>query len=253
MKIKLTLYKSVILEAIKAETYLKGIIDKSADDKAIAVAYHETAGDEQVHERKLSRCIEGALAALKTRLSPYLDSSNSTAGHNIYSESQDDVIYLYLTVSNRFNQSMVEPIAKLCSKYIEDWSLFSWYGGIGDKNQTGFYQDLLAMDFRNITEAISKKSPVVVKIPYTSKIELSVGTGLTLYDGEEVKVTYELDEGAVDDIEILPLGACVAARRDLDCFVIRAIFPGYAKCVIYSKHDDANIRKEIDIVVFSHK
>lgn len=253
MKIKLTLYKSVILEAIKAETYLKGIIDKSADDKAVAVAYHETAGDEQVHERKLARCIEGALAALKTKVSQFLDSTNSTTGSNVYSETSDDAIYLYLSVSDRFNQAMVEPIAKHCAKFIEDWALYLWYGGIGDKNQITFYKDLVMVDVHNIMDAIAKKSPVAIRIPYTSTISLSVGTRVTLYEGEEATITYMIDEGAVDDIEITPLGGCAVARRENDCFVVKGLFPGFAECIIYSKHDDANVCKKIEIVVLSHK
>ena len=44
--IVLNLIPSLIIEAVKGETYLKGKVDKSADERASALAYNEQAGDD---------------------------------------------------------------------------------------------------------------------------------------------------------------------------------------------------------------
>jgi hypothetical protein len=62
--ILLQLSKSAILANVKGETFLSGEIDKSVDQKAIALAYHEQAGNDAYQERLLSRGIETNLEDL---------------------------------------------------------------------------------------------------------------------------------------------------------------------------------------------
>lgn len=250
MEIKLTLYKSVILESVKAETQIKSVIDRSSDSNAIQVAYHEAAGDEQVHVRKLLRCIETSLATFKVELASFLDSINLSQGHNVYSQTVDDAIYVHISVSERFNTSMIDPLAKLCSKFIEDNTLMLWWGGIGDKNQSQFYQAQLLSDMAEIKVAFSKKAPVSVDIPYTTTLSVGPGSTIAITAGEEETLTYTIDEGVIDDIEIMPDSRCVKTRRGEDCFLIKGIYPGLAHCVVYSVHDE-DIYAEVDVVVTS--
>ena len=44
--ITLNLLRSVIMDGVKIDTHIKGLIDKSADERATSLAYQETAGDE---------------------------------------------------------------------------------------------------------------------------------------------------------------------------------------------------------------
>ena len=54
--------RSVIVDAVKTDTHIKGTIDKSIDEKASRVAYNETAGDEAYHLRKIDRTITASVA-----------------------------------------------------------------------------------------------------------------------------------------------------------------------------------------------
>ena len=54
MIIKFQIIKSVVIEAVKATTYLKAKIDTAADNNAAKVGFNESAGDDQVHERVLT-------------------------------------------------------------------------------------------------------------------------------------------------------------------------------------------------------
>lgn len=249
MNIKLTLYKSLIFETIKAETYIKGTVDKATDDKATALAFQETAGDETVHERKLQRCLSTSIATLKTQIAPFLDQSETTQGTNVSTEIDDDKIYFYLSVSDRFNRSMIDPLAKLFSKFIEENSLMLWYGAF-DQKQAQFYQGLLVEDMTEIRQAFSKKAPVNVAIPYTEHLTIA-NNSITMMEGEEESVTYTIDEGALDDIEIVPDNNCISTRRTMDGFLIKANRPGFAHCTLFSVHDET-ICQPLDIVVTQH-
>ena len=42
--IRLNIIKSTIIDAIKSETFIKGLADKATDDRASMIAYQEAAG-----------------------------------------------------------------------------------------------------------------------------------------------------------------------------------------------------------------
>lgn len=251
MKIKLTLYKSLIIEAIKVETHLKSVIDRSTDDRQMQMAYHEAAGDEETHERKILRSIETSLATLKNEIANFLDPITATQGNNVYSETEDDLIYIHLFVDRRFNQAMAEPLAKFCSKYIEDNSLVLWWGAIGNYNQAKFYQELCNSDIVNIKNAFAKKVPVAVHLPYTTSLTIQPGETLTIAVGDSSTISYTIDADAIDDIEIDPKGhnEYLWIDRDDEGFSLYGVLPGVTKCKVYSQHAPDKIYKEIEIVV----
>ncbi len=261
MKAKLTLYKSLILESVKVDTYLKSVIDRSSDDKATQLAYHEAAGDEETHQRKLLRGIDISLAQLKEEIANFLCYANVSSGNNVYSEidnSNNDIIYLYLVLDNRFNTSMLEPLAKMCSKYIEDNTIRLWYSALGIGNQIELYNAACVADLLDIKSAFTKKAPVAVHIPYTAKINVSPGSVISVPRGESVTVTYTIDEGAVDDIEAeyaayrcngRPQHLCIKVTRGQGCnFFIEGIYPGAAEIALYSAHDE-DVRTTIKVTV----
>ena len=249
MNIKLTLYKSLIIESIKAETYIKGAVDKAANANATALAFQETAGDETVHERKLQRLLSTSIATLKTQIAPFLDQSPNSQGSNVSTQFDDDKIYFFLTVSDRFNRSLTDPLAKLFSKFIEENSLFLWYGTFSPE-QAKFYQSLIAEDMTEIMQALSKKAPVNVAIPYTSTLSIT-NNEITITVDEEASLTYTIDEGAVDDIEIVPDNPCIKVCRAIDGFIIKGVRPGLAHCNLFSAHNE-EISTPLDVIVTEH-
>lgn len=257
MKIKLTLYKSLIMESVKVETHLKSVVDRSTDDKAIQLAYHEAAGDEETHQRKLLRGIDVSFARLKDEIANFLDTNSSTAGHNVYSEEENDILYLYLTVDRRFNQSMVDPLAKLCSKFIEDNTVVLWYSALGMMQQVELYQAAVTSDMVSIKNAFAKRVPIAIHIPYTKTLTVKPGTSVSVNVGDSSTITYSIDAEAVDDIEARyeeyddgrPKPFCAAIERLEGCkFVLKGLYTGTSKITIYSAHDES-IKAELTVTV----
>lgn len=251
MQIKLNLYISLILEAVKSETLIKGRIDKATNPQANEVAFQESAGDEMLHERKLMRGIYTSLDKLKVAISDFLDSTKTAtlADNTIESDinEKNDTIVITLNVTDRFNQNLVDSLARLCSKYIEDSTLIFWWTAVGNANQVQFYQALLNEDLLAITHAFNKKAVAPVAIPYTSSIELS-GTQITLEIGDEETITYSIDYEVKDDIDIRYDGHNVKIFRQGDCFVVKALASGVVHARLYSIHDET-VHADLDIVV----
>lgn len=249
MNIKLKLFPSVILEAVKAETHIKGQIDRAIDDKAARVAYQEEAGDEQFHERKLMRGIYTSLDNLKGELAQYLADKGATIGNNLVAEidTTADTITLSLEVSNSFNKSYTDSLARLCAKYIEDATLVLWWGTF-NANQAQYYTSLLASDTIAIGKCFIKVAPKRVALPYTSQITLT-GTEIEATANEEFTVSYTLDDGAVDDIEIFTPRHVIWRRGVEDgIFYLTALHEGIFNCKLYSLHDES-VYKNLKLLV----
>ena len=242
MKIRLTLSKSIIIEAVKAETYLKGVIDKSTADQALTAAYNEKAGDEDVHNRKIARGIINSLASLKTDLAAFLYSDSVT------STEEDDKIYLEIEVSSRFNTSLIDAVAKLCSKYIEDKTLMMWWGTLGNQIQTQYYDQLVKTDILEIKQNLTKKSFASIASPYPKYIE-GLGSHIDIEVGEKAELTYTINEGAIDDIEACPSNHCVQTYRGRGHFFIEGKHEGECNLLLYSKHDELNVYRYVTVTV----
>lgn len=201
MQIRLNLVKSLIIEAVKAETYIKGEIDKASAQGTNKFAYNEQAGDDEYHERKLIRTMNTALGELKGLLSNYLNNSGDNIADNITSgtdANDNDVIFIELNVSDRFNKAYSDPLAKLCSKYIEDKMLVLWWGAI-NQNQAAFYNTLVASDVDSIEKCFNKTAPAAPKTGYTTSIQ-GEGQTIDVAVGESYDYEYTIDDGCVDDI-----------------------------------------------------
>jgi hypothetical protein len=239
--IKLTLRKSQIIETVKNETFLSGQFEKAANSDAITAAYHEQAGDEAYQERMMNRNLQTNLGELKTFLSDYLTSIGNTTADNIYSSEEGDSIILSLVVSDRFNKGFADPLAKLCSKYIEEAMLVDWWKPINDK-RAGIYSSFLEKDLVAIRRCFNKTAPKAPEIPYTSTLEVS-GSGVDIGIGEECLITYTLSENATDDIEAIPINPfiCRVYRSDEGFFIVGRQ-PGIGRVKVYSRHNDSLVR-----------
>lgn len=253
MQVQLNLVISVILEAVKSETFIKGTIDRAQDERANALAYHETAGDEGVHERKLMRGIYTSLDKLKTHIVDYLEDSGSYVGDNVIKtlvNEDTDSIIIILEVNRRFNPAMTDSLARLCSKFIEDNTLVYWWGAIGSQSQVQFYTALVNEDIANINKAFTKRSGKTPVIPYTSRIRIE-GSSIELAVGEKDTITYTIDEGCINDVDIQFSGSAAKVHRSNKDFVVEGIHPGICHAVLYSVHDET-VYAKVDIVVHSN-
>ena len=100
--ITLSLKKSLILEAVKADTYQSGQVDKAADPvKNASLAYIEQAGDEKFQERKLIRFLRSGLARFAAAMNEFVDSENGSIFYTLADNA--DAITIKVVVSDRYN------------------------------------------------------------------------------------------------------------------------------------------------------
>lgn len=243
MKIQLNLVLSLIVEAVKAETYIKGTVDRAAggDQHASnAVAYHETAGDETVHERKIIRGIWTSSDKLRSYIQDYLDVDGASVADNntLTVDEANDKIVLTLNVSERFNKANSDALARLCSKYIEDNTLVLWWGAI-NQQQMQYYNALLVEDMAGIQRLFNKRAPSIPETRYTTTLELS-GEQLETYVGEHNTITYSIDDGVIDDIDIISLDPYIArGERDENYSIcVHPRHSGYCEMKVFSRHND---------------
>lgn len=254
MKIKIELVLSLILQAVKDETHLKSVIDRSTDDKAAKVAYNEDAGDEEFHERKLLRGIYTSLDMLKAELVEYLDNVGYTVADNVIITSIDsatDSITIMFDVNESFNKAFTDSLARLFSKFIEDSVLVLWWGPI-NQNQASFYTNLQQMDLVGIRKAFTKKASTSLATPYTSAITLE-GSQVSMLCHEEETVTYTIDDNCIDDIEIECSSRIIQWNRDPrnHSLTIKAIHKGVCDIRLFSIHDES-VSVNLRVIVKHH-
>lgn len=237
-EIKLTLIKSVIINSVKNETFLRGQIAKAADQKATTEAYHEQAGDEAYQEALLSRGLYTNLEELKTHLTDYLTTSGqSTADNSIDSSENGDNIILSLVVSDRFNGGYVSSLARLSSKYIEESMLMDWWKPINEK-QSQLYAQFVERDLSAIKRCFNKTAPVAPSYRYTTTLD-TTGSSIDIGVGEEYTVTYSISDGAIDDIEALVEDRHICeVGRSSEGFTIIGKMLGHTYIKLYSRHDE---------------
>jgi hypothetical protein len=234
--ITLTLYKPLIIESVKNETYQRGKYDKAVDQKAINVAYVEQAGNEDYHERILSRSLYTSLEELKTHLSDYISSNGATTGDNIgHSESGDNIV-ITLVVGDRFNHGYTSSLAKLCSKYIEEAMLMDWWRPVNEK-QSALYAQFVERDLAAIKRCFNKTAPVAPSYKYPTSLDVN-GSAIDIGIGEEHTVTYSISDGAIDDIEIRIEDTTICqAGRTAEGFTVIGKQLGHTWIQLYSRHN----------------
>ena len=245
--ISLQFVKSAILDNVKSETFLRGQVEKAANEKAITEAYHEQAGDETYQNRLLNRGLYTNLGELKTHLSDYLTSSGQTSADNITETENDGIITITLLVSDRFNTGYTDTLAKLCSKYIEEAMLMDWWKPINEK-QSALYAQFVERDLAAIKRCFNKTAPVAPSYKYPTSLSV-IGSAIDIGIGEEHTVTYSISDGAIDDIEVRieDTHICQAGRTQ-EGFTVIGKQLGHTYIQLYSRHDE-QLTKTIHVYV----
>ena len=234
--ISLQFVKSAILDNVKSETFLRGQVEKAANEKAITEAYHEQAGDETYQNRLLNRGLYTNLGELKTHLSDYLTSSGQTSADNITETENDGIITITLLVSDRFNTGYTDTLAKLCSKYIEEAMLMDWWKPINEE-RSALYAQFVERDLAAIKRCFNKTAPVAPSYKYPTSLNVN-GSAIDIGIGEEHTVTYSISDGAIDDIEIRIEDTTICqAGRTAEGFTVIGKQLGHTWIQLYSRHN----------------
>lgn len=154
------LYKSLIMETVKNETHISAHVARALDSKAAELAFHEEAGDESYHTRKLERSLYASVDKIKADIIGYLN-TESGASSNItttYGSDAEGTITFQLTLSARFNTSYLTPLADLISKFVEDNMLHEWWTPI-NQNNAKVYLEKAEMDRQSVLKCFIKNAP----------------------------------------------------------------------------------------------
>ena len=179
----LSLNKNLIIEAVKADTYITGLIDKSADGvKNAPLAYNEQAGDDTYHQRKLTRTLAGAVGSLEANLAEFVDSATDNGiSDTLASAGEDGAFNIVVLVSDRYNNGLAFPIAQLSQEYVVNKMLYYWWQSI----RPALAKDYLAFSsesLSNIRLCLAKKAPSISEASYEDVTgDVAGGDGGTTY------------------------------------------------------------------------
>lgn len=248
-KIQLKIQRSTVIDAVRTETLIRGNIDRATDEKASRVAYHEHIGDEATHMRKLERSLVVATEELKTFLTDYalangLFFDDETAAVDF----TPDAIYLYLILSDRFNEAYTNTLARLSSQYIQTRMLALWWETI-NVNQAKQYIDETAILLTSIERCFNRIPPKPAMYMFTKKIILA-STSYTIKEGYEVSLGYTIDKGKKDDIEVsvFPHEFAHAFKAKNGEFRIYTPHMGRGYVALFSSHDHS-VQSVVNIIV----
>lgn len=163
--ITLSLKKSLVLEAVKADTYQSGLVDKAADPvKNAALAYNEQAGDETYQERRLVRFLRSGLARFAAAMNEFVDSESGSISYTLSDSS--DAITIKVVVSDRYNDGLAQPLSSFAEEYVSYTMDYMWWQSIKPalaKDYFGYAQDTLTQ----IRLCLAKTAPASSSSSYT--------------------------------------------------------------------------------------
>ena len=163
--ITLSLKKSLILEAVKADTYQSGLVDKAADPvKNAALAYNEQAGDETYQDRKLVRFLRSGLARFAAAMNEFVDSESGSISYTLTDNA--DAITIMVVVSDRYNDGLAQPLSSFAEEYVSYTMDYMWWQSIKPalaKDYFGYAQDTLTQ----IRLCLAKTAPASSSSSYT--------------------------------------------------------------------------------------
>ena len=264
--ITLNILRSVVMDGVKIDTHIRGLIDKSADEKATSLAYQETAGDEDEHERKLFASMVSAAESLPTIFSDYLGYKQQSNGDNsvIVSFDDTDKIVYSLFVSDRFNENYTESLARLSSSYISLSMLMDWYDVVNPK-QSEIYEKAASKKLMDIKRCFNKLPPSPPKYPFTQNLTtdkdevaitlpkdyFKVERSMSELIAHEVVINYTIDDNTVDDVVYNTNIGNFAIVNRATFGAVNIVPTGIGKgvIVIWSRHMETTTRKTINVEV----
>ena len=163
--ITLNLNKDLIMEAVKAESYDTGRINKAADPvKNATIGMIEQAGGEVYQERQLLRFLKQAVGKFEAQMGEFLEAQNGSVSDTL-SASQSTFV-IELIVNDRYNDGLATPMTSLCEDFLINQMLFTWWNG----RHQDFSKTFILMaqdDLENIRLCMTKTAPASSSSTYT--------------------------------------------------------------------------------------
>lgn len=156
----LTLHAGDIINAVKADTYITGQVDKSADMvKNAALAYNEQAGDDSYHLVKLYRTMKGAVGKFEANMAEYVDpGSGESPVSDTLTATTEGSFTITIPVGSRFYKAFVTTLSTLAQEYIINMMLYSWWQSIKPAFAKDYYQ-FAQESLEMVRKTLSKTPP----------------------------------------------------------------------------------------------
>lgn len=171
MKITFTISKSLAVAAVKAETYIKGSIDDASNQGATKLRFNETAGDETIHEGKLSKDFVRGVERLKSIYNDFFKPNHNSVGNTSigadYNTSTGDAT-INIEISRRFNGALTNAIANYSQEYVEDYMSYQWWLVTGMQKQAEPYAVMMNDLEEKIKKSFTISTPLESAEAYSS-------------------------------------------------------------------------------------
>jgi hypothetical protein len=258
-EIKLTIKPSVIIESVKADSFLKGRVDLAANQgTANAFAFQEQAGDDAYQMRKLEKEILTAAEQLNSYFARFITAYGYLP--DAYDESLctcidtdvEDELHFHLQVTSRFNRALVTTLARLTSEFVEKKVLAAWYTPF-NPSQASVYAGEANMTLENIRRLFNRTAPVLPPYPYPKWVKwVTNSTEMTVGETKDFIYSYG-DAGADNDFFIKtkvdpdPIGTA-SLDRDRRKVTLTANRAGEVTLFLFSRHDD-KVTCSLDVTI----
>lgn len=151
--ITVTLYMSELIYDVQNKTYLTGRSrDTGSNHEEVA---NMQANDDDENLNQVLRSIQNAYALIKTKLSEYIVSNQSTSNNELIDGEVEEIV-LTLTVPTNFNHATTDSISSALHQYIVNMSVGDWFT-ITNKNDAADYVTLATANLEQVRESINKR------------------------------------------------------------------------------------------------
>lgn len=163
--ITLNLDKTLIFEAVKADSFDTARIEKCEDPvKLAAAAAAQQAGGEDHSDRQMLRHLKAAIGKFESQMAEFLDTAEGSVANTLSSAS--DTFTITLKVNDRYNNGLADPMSSLCEDYLINMMLYGWWRKSKPEYSKNFVID--ATDaVQHIRLCLAKTAPEASTSSYT--------------------------------------------------------------------------------------
>lgn len=149
----ITLYVSELVYDIENKTFLTGRSRENGDNHEEVANMQANDDDENLNQ--VLRSIGNAFAALKTKLSEYLD-EDAMSGANELLSDETETLSLPLQMPTNYNNSTIDTITAAMHQYVVNTAIGEWFT-ITNKTDAGDYISLAGQNLSALREALNKR------------------------------------------------------------------------------------------------
>lgn len=150
--IEITLYMSELIYDVQNKTYLTGRSRQTGTNHEEVA--NMQANDDDENANQIMRSIGNAFANLKTKLSEYINESDTSTNDKQLSSTGN--LTLSLNMPPNYNNASNDTISTALHQYLVNCAIGDWFT-ITNKNDASDYITLAAANLEQLREAVNKR------------------------------------------------------------------------------------------------